>query len=194
MNHHAKATAANSRRPERAAPYAAPYDVVALVASAGGIAAIGSALQALPKGFSVPVLVMQHLPPDAERPWSKSRLLPFAIEWARAGSVLGRGRVLVAPPRSFLEVMPDRSCSIWPCERETRDKPIDRLLRSLARSFAHRAIGVVLSGMLDDGAEGARELREAGGSVIVQSEAEFGAMPRAVVRSGGADVTLPVEQ
>src|SRR5262249_50167816 len=107
---------------------------------------------------------------------------------------LDNGRVLVAPPRSFLEVMPDGTCSISPCERGASARPMDRLLRSIARSFAHRAIGVVLSGMLDDGAEGARELREAGGVVIAESEADFGEMPRAAVRNGGADVALVVDQ
>jgi signal transduction histidine kinase/chemotaxis response regulator CheB len=191
MKRRAKVGAAKRRKPKRAAS----YDVIALVASAGGHIAIESILRALPAGFPVPIVVMQHFPPDVAEPLrSFARYLPFTVVWARASSVLGPGCVLVAPPRSFLEILPDGTCAISPCERGPRDKPIDRLLRSLARSFAHQAIGVVLSGMMDDGADGARELRAAGGSVIVQSGADYGEMPRAAVRSGGADVVIPIEQ
>jgi hypothetical protein len=169
--------------------------VVALVASAGGSAAIASVLRALPETFSVPIVVMEHFPADGAEPLAScSRFVPFACEWARAGTELARGRVLIAPPRSFLEVMPDGSCSVSPCKLGPRERPIDRLLRSIARSFAHRAIAVILSGMMDDGADGARELRSAGGSIIVQSDADYGEMPNAVLRCGGADLTLPVEQ
>lgn len=195
MTRHPKSAARERPAPSQAPRPPAPYDVVALVASAGGNAAIARVLRALPDGFAVPIVVMQHFPADVDEPLrSYGRTLPFAVEWARTGSVLGPDRVLVTPPRSFLEVMPDGSCTISPCERGPIDRPINRLFRSLARSFAHRAVGVVLSGMMDDGADGARELRAAGGSVIVQSEAEFGEMPTAAIRSGGADVTLPVER
>lgn len=173
----------------------APYDVVALVASAGGRAALECVLHALPSGFPIPIVVMQHLAHDVcepLRPFAAS--LPFSVEWATTGAALAPQAVLVAPPRSFLEILPDATCVVSPCELGARAKPMDRLLQSVARSFAHRAVGVVLSGMMDDGADGARALHAEGGYVIVQSDAEYAEMPHAAIRSGGVDVKLPAEE
>jgi chemotaxis response regulator CheB len=188
------------RRPEASSTGAhttqAPaYDVVALVASAGGHAAIGALLRTLPADFSVPIVVLLHLAPSAALPFMHLRRpLPLSLRWASAGAVISAGVVLVAPPRSFLELLPGGSCVLSLCERGALDKPIDRLLQSLAESFAHRAIGVVMSGMLSDGADGAFALRSAGGVIIVQSGAEYGSMPQAAILRAGADVTLPVEE
>jgi hypothetical protein len=173
----------------------AAYDVVAIVASAGGRSALERILHALPGDFTIPIVVMQHLShatTEPLRPFGAS--LPFTVEWARAGAALVSGTVLVAPPRSFLEILPDGTCLVSPCERGATDKPMDRLLESIARGFAQRAVGVVLSGMLDDGAAGARELRAEGGCVIVQSDAEYRDMPNAAIRCGGADVSLPAKE
>lgn len=191
MNRRAKVESGRRRKLAQLAP----YDVVAFVASAGGHAAIESILRALPADFSVPMVVIQHLAPGVELPFrSTRRPLPFTVRWAQGGEVIAPRCVLVAPPRTFFELLPDGTCAVSPCARGALDKPIDRLLQSLAESFAHRAIGVVLSGMLDDGADGAFELRSVGGAVIVQSGAEYGSMPQAAIGRGGADVALPVEE
>ena len=184
---------AATRRPDKRKAVT-HYDVVALVASAGGHAAIETVIRGLPEGFPTPIVVMQHLPPSVTEPLRAVQKLPFAVAWARPEAALAPGHILVAPPRSFLEVMPDGTCVIAPCERGALGNPIDVLLGSLARSFGHRAIAVVLSGMLQDGAQGARELRLAGGQVIAQSGAEYASMPEAALRSGGADVSLPLER
>lgn len=172
-----------------------PFDVVALAGSAGSHAAITTLLRDLPADFVVPIIVMQHLPPDSAGTAALYRNgTPFAVEWVTAESALAPHTVLICPPRSFVEVLPDGTFVLAPCERGAVDKPFDRLLTSLARSFGHRAIGVVLTGMGADGALGARELKLAGGRVIVQSEAssEYTEMPKAAISAGAADLVVPL--
>jgi len=177
------------------APSRAVVDVVVLGASAGGLAALWTVLRDLPAGFPVPLLAMLHLPPDFRLDGLFSRF-PMPVAWAREGELLGPGRLLVAPPRSFLEVLPNGACTLSPCEGGALERPIDRLLESVGRSFGERAIGVVLTGMGDDAAAGARALRRVGGAVLVQSAAssEHPSMPRAAIAAGGATMVLPLAE
>jgi PAS domain-containing protein len=173
---------------------AAGFDVVVLGASAGGESAILTILKELPPDFEVPLVVMQHLSPEScfVDVYGPRALLAF--EWVQEQSVLAARTVLVCPPRSFVELLPDGSLQLQPCEGGAMQKPIDRLLQSAARSFAHRAIGVVLTGLGSDGAAGARELHEAGAQVLVQSEAsaEYPDMPRAAIAAGAANLVVPL--
>jgi hypothetical protein len=106
MKRRAKAT------PRRVAkPKPPPYDVVVLVASAGGHAAIGLVLRGLPEDFPIPIVVMQHLSEVSTEPLGyASRRLAFKTHWASSGATLTPGTILVGPPLSFLEVLPDGSC------------------------------------------------------------------------------------
>src|SRR5215467_13238920 len=129
---------------------------------------------------------MQHLPPDSEIVnFYRKRAPAFQVAWLDDASSLAPGKVLVCPPRSFVELLPNGSCRTSPCGGAV-ERPMDRLFESVARSFAHRAIGVVLTGMGSDGAAGARELHLAGGRVVVQREdsAHSPEMPRAAIAAG----------
>lgn len=172
------------------------FDVLVLAASAGGHAAILTVLRGLPADFPLPILIMQHLAPgNAGTAAMYGRCLPFPVEWVHTDSILAPGKVLICPPKSFVELLPDGSFMLSPNERGTVDKPIDRLFESLARSFGERALGVILTGMLSDGALGARQLHLAGGKVVVQSEAtsEYFGMPRAAIQADAADLVVPLE-
>lgn len=169
--------------------------VVAIVASAGGHAAVSAVLRSLPEPFTVPLIVMQHLGPSStETPSLYSRQTPMRVETLDAGTVLQPGTVYVVPPRVFVELMPDGTSALKPCERGAIDKPLDRFLDSVARSFGRHAIGVVLTGMGNDGAAGARHLHDVQGRVLVQSEdsAEHPGMPRAAIDAGAADLVVPL--
>jgi signal transduction histidine kinase/chemotaxis response regulator CheB/transcriptional regulator with GAF, ATPase, and Fis domain len=170
------------------------FDVLVLVASAGAEGAIGRILADLPPDLGVPILLMQHLPPGSSVVELYRQRSAFDLEWASEGSLLAPGKVLVCPPRSFVELLPDGSCRLAPCPSGAMQLPMNRLLVSVARSFAHRAIGVVLTGMGADGAAGARELHVAGGRVIVQSvaSAQSPDMPQAAIAAGAADLVVPL--
>lgn len=168
--------------------------VLVLGASAGGQPAILAILRDLPLDFDVPVVIVQHLPAETSTLSFYAERLPFTFRWVDQDARLAPRTVFLCPPRSCIELLPDGSFRLESCERGALDKQIDRLLRSVARSFSHRAIAVVLTGMGNDGAAGARELHDAGGCIVVQAEssAEFAEMPRSAIAAGAADLVVPL--
>ncbi|HEX6902985.1 MAG TPA: chemotaxis protein CheB [Thermoanaerobaculia bacterium] len=177
-------------------PPASPsVDVIALVASAGGLEALTAVLRELPADLPAAVVVGQHLAGYASQLVQiLRRRIALPIVWAEDGARLAPGHIFVAPSRKRLEVMPDGAFAVSPGDGGLRDRPLDVLLASLADSFGPRALGVVLTGMGSDGAAGARALKGAGGIVIVQSEdtAEQPSMPRSAIEVGAADLVLPL--
>ncbi|WP_410608075.1 chemotaxis protein CheB [Amycolatopsis sp. lyj-109] len=177
--------------PGSPAPPAAP--VVALVASAGGLGAISSVLSALPAEFGFPVVVAQHLGGHGQKLVDiLRRRLPVRVEWAADGASLRPGTVTVCPARTVLELLPDGTLSLAPATGPGSGGVLDALLNSLAGSLGERAVAVVLSGMGQDGLAGARAIKQAGGTVIAQSEhsAEHASMPLAVTNAGVANLVL----
>ncbi|MEW9552516.1 chemotaxis protein CheB [Nonomuraea sp. NPDC050783] len=172
-------------------------EVVALVASAGGLDALSAVLRELPADLPAAVVVQQHLGGRGSvLPQILRRLTGHQAEWAADGAALVPGRVSVCPPRRQLEVLPDGTCSLSPlAPLEQRPRPHDVLLTSLADSFGTRAVAVVLSGSGNDAAAGVAALKARGGLVIAQSEdsAEYPAMPGAAARAG-ADLVLPLHE
>lgn len=149
------------------------FDLIVLAGSAGGAAAAVRVLRSLLPDLAVPIVLMLHLPPGSDLIDYLARL-PYIggrARWLEAGARLEPGRVLACPPRAFVELLPDGSCRVSANDAGALDMPIDRLLQSVALSFGPRAIAVVLSGMANDGAAGARALHAAGGQVLVQTPA-----------------------
>lgn len=170
--------------------------VVALVTSAGGLGALTTVLSNVPADVTAAVVVQQHLGGQGSRLVHILRARTgHDIEWATDGALLEPGRILVAPARRRLEVLPDGSCAIAPGLMDVRDGPHDALLTSLADSYGSRALAVVLTGLGRDGAAGVRAMKDAGGLVIAQDEdtAEQPSMPRAAAEAG-ADLVLPLHQ
>jgi two-component system chemotaxis response regulator CheB len=166
--------------------------VVGVGASTGGPPALEAVLGALRTDFSVPVVVVQHMAPgfiDGLARWLDHKLR-IAVRVAREGERVGPG-VWFAPDDAHLVLSKSMRFGL---DRETQaaHRPsVDSLLTSLAESFGNRAVGVVLTGMGKDGAEGATAIRRAGGLVIVQDQASsvvYG-MPQAAAQNG-ADLTL----
>lgn len=174
-----------------------PFGVVALVSSAGGIAALTQVLPDLPDCFGAAVVLVQHLGgPSSNLVDILRRRSRLPVAWIADLDRLGPSRVYVCPPRRLLAVMPDGTCSLRPMDDEHRLRPIDFFLTSLAHSYGQRAMVVVLTGMGRDSAAGAAALSQAGGTVIVQSpeSAEHQGMPSAVAQSGAADLVLPLPE
>jgi two-component system, chemotaxis family, protein-glutamate methylesterase/glutaminase len=177
---------------------ARPRHVVALAASAGGLAALSRIVSALPPGFPAPVLVLQHLDPR-HRSWLAEILgerTGLRVAQALAGELLAAGTVLVAPPGHHLLVGPDGVLSLADTDRVRFSRPsADVLFASLAESWGEGAIAVVLSGRGLDGADGVRAIKRRGGTVIVQEEAsaQYAGMPSAAILTGVADQILPLD-
>jgi two-component system chemotaxis response regulator CheB len=165
-------------------------DLVVFGASAGGVNAL---IDALSDGdpIDAAVLVALHLPADGRTmlPEILERKAHMPARVARHGDRLERGQILVAPPDRHLLVGSD-SVRLSAGPRENRSRPaVDPLFRSAAGSHGPRAIAVVLSGMLADGAAGLVAIQRAGGYAIVQSpeDAIFPGMPSTALSLGGAD-------
>ena len=174
-----------------------PFDVVALVTSAGGLSALNQVLLPLPDDFGAALVIVQHL----SRMGSSlveilRRRSPLPVQWIADRDLLKPGRVYVCPPQHLLEVMPDAECSVRPMEPVHRLRPIDFFLASLGGSYGRRAMVVVLTGMGRDSAAGSEAVSQAGGMVLVQSpeSAEHPLMPSAVIDAGIADMVLPLAE
>jgi two-component system chemotaxis response regulator CheB len=179
-------------------PAARPAHVVALAASAGGLAALSHVLSALPPDFPAPVLIVQHLDPH-HRSWLAEilgRRAALAVCQAEDGMLPAAGTVYVAPPNRHLLVRGDGTLDLSDSVRVQHVRPsADLLFASLAEVWGGGAIAVVLTGTGKDGAEGVRAVKSRGGTVIVQDEAsaEFFGMPGAAIRTGVADRVLPLD-
>lgn len=178
------------------------YEVLAIGSSTGGPDALAKVLSTLPASLSVPVVLVQHMPPIftrmlAERLNSVSGL---TIVEAEDGVPLRRGHVLVAPGGRHLELRSKGTSIVThlsDAPAENYCKPaVDVLFRSVAGVFKDRVLASVLTGMGRDGALGATAIRNAGGTVFAQDEATsvVWGMPGAVVAAGQADRVLPLEE
>jgi two-component system chemotaxis response regulator CheB len=172
--------------------------IVVVGVSTGGPAALGRFLPRFPADTSLALLIVQHLPagftaPLAERLDSMSAI---RVREAADGDRPEAGLALVAPGDRHLEVLPDGTL-------RTNDDPevngvrpsADVTMRSAAAVFGRRVVGVVMTGMGRDGAEGMRNIKQAGGATLVQDEATsvIWGMPRACVDAGCADRVLPLD-
>lgn len=175
-----------------------PKHVVAMAASAGGLAALTEILSSLPADFAAPVLVLQHLSPH-HRSWLPEilgRQSALKVVPVQGGERLSAGMVYVAPPDHHLIVDPGGFLSLSDVARVQYVRPsADLLFASLAESWGKEAIAVVLSGTGHDGAAGVRAIKEHGGTVIAQDEASavFFGMPESAFRTGVVDRVLPLD-
>jgi two-component system, chemotaxis family, protein-glutamate methylesterase/glutaminase len=177
----------------------AAFDIVALAASAGGLAALSKVLSALPAHFPASVVVVQHLDPRHRSLMADiiNRRTSLPVKQAAEGDRLQPGEVYIAPPDNHLLVNSDDSLSLTHTELVHFVRPsADLLFESVAASHKQRAIAVVLTGSGSDGAMGIRAIKKTGGTVIVQDErtSEFFGMPGAAIQTGGADFILPLDE
>lgn len=166
-------------------------NVVAVGASAGGVEALTRFVAGLPAELPYAVLVTLHLPPGA--PSVLARILdrngPLPAEAATDGAPLEPGTIRVAVPDRHLLIY-DHQIVLSQGPTENGHRPaINALFRSVALSMGRRAVSVLLSGVLDDGALGSVAICSRGGTTIAQSpsDALFPAMPLAAIDAGVVD-------
>ncbi|WP_037488253.1 chemotaxis protein CheB [Sphingomonas phyllosphaerae] len=190
----------NRALPRRATVIAPPpFDAIAIGASTGGIHALASLLEQVPAEMTQPIFVTQHLPPSFSPFFAAqvgvSAKRPCAIGQERRR--VADGEVLIAPGDAHLlgGLQPDGHVAIRLSQAPspTGNLPsVDPMFTSLAQAYGPRLLAIVLTGMGRDGLEGARAVRAAGGTIVVQdrnSSVVWG-MPGAVAEAGLADAVL----
>ncbi len=182
--------------------YSAPKQVVAIASSTGGPSALLEIFARIPATTQAGFVVAQHMPDKFTRTFAErlDRKGTVRTSEGQDGDRLGRGVGFVCPGRQCMELLEhglELKIAITPPRPDDRYVPsADRLLKSVAASAGSRAIGVILTGMGDDGVEGARAIRDAGGIVIAESRetAVVYGMPGAAVRAGLPQKELPLPQ
>lgn len=185
--------------PALPAPATGGVQALAIAASTGGPAAVQTMLSGLGANFPLPVLLVQHIARDftlALQDWlQRTTSLPIRI--AAHGERLAPGHVYL-PPDGFHLLAGGRGLiALRPAHADDRYCPsADLLFQSVAKAYGAHAIGVILTGMGDDGARGLRELRERGAATIAQDEAScvvYG-MPRSAVEAGAVVHVAALDQ
>lgn len=171
--------------------------IVIVGASWGGLRALGTVLSGLPPDFAAPVVLIQHR--QEGMPDLLSALLdrsgPLTVREAEDKAELSPGCVHVAPPGYHVLVEPGHLELSTEARVHFSRPSIDVALETAAHAYGRRAVGVVLTGANDDGAEGLRELRRLGGIAIVQDpeSAERATMPAAAIAAADPQHVLPLE-
>jgi len=172
-------------------------DLCVLGASTGGPAAIQTVLEQLPADFPVPLAIVQHMPPGFTRPFAVrlNAHCRLRVSEAEDGERLSAGRVVIAPAGRHLTFAPNLGLVLSPEPADARHIPsVNVMMLSAARVRPGRVLGVLLTGMGDDGADGMAAIRSGGGMTVAESEEScvvYG-MPRAAAERGGVDRLLPI--
>jgi two-component system chemotaxis response regulator CheB len=166
-------------------------DIVAIGTSAGGVEALLYLAKHLPRTLPASVLVTIHLPSHSASALDEllTRAGQLPAQFARNGDVVQKGRIYIAPPDCHL-LLDDHRVSLGMGPRENNSRPaIDAMLRSVAVCCGARAIGVVLTGTLGDGASGLWAVRTCGGLAVVQDphDAAFSEMPMTALNRANPD-------
>jgi two-component system chemotaxis response regulator CheB len=173
---------------------------IAMGLSTGGPNALGAILSALPAGFPAPIVVVQHMPNVFTRLLA-DRLngqTPLTVVEAEDGQVIRPGTVYIAPGDFHLRL---HRLGVEVVAALDQEPPLnshrpaaDVLFRSVAEVYGARALGLILTGIGEDGLRGCEDITRAGGRILVQDEATslVWEMPGHVARAGLADAVLPL--
>jgi two-component system chemotaxis response regulator CheB len=178
-------------------------NVVAIGTSTGGPRAVQEIIPHLPKDFPVPIVIVQHMPPNFTGPFAErlNDLSQITVKEAEEGESLKAGVALVAPGRGHMRVSRPRGIETVVNISENREEfiyrpSVDYLMQSMSELFPGRALGVILTGMGNDGVKGMTSMKQTGCRIFAQNEETcvvYG-MPRAVVDAGIADKVLAIEE
>ena len=175
-----------------------PQRAVAIGGSTGAIPVLGTILAQLPADFPAAVLAVIHVGADGKDLLSQifARGCALPVATAEDGLEVKPGHVYVAPAGHHLLVL-DGCIRLGRGPRENLSRPaIDPLFRSVALEYGSGAVGIVLSGMLNDGAAGLVAIRQCGGVTVVQNPADFVApdMPLGALSASDIDYRAPADE
>src|SRR5579871_256719 len=177
---------------------AAPFPIVAVGASAGGLEAFTNLLRSLPGNSGLALIFIPHLDPTHESAMVDllARATEMPVEQARDGTSVSANRLFVLPPNFDMTIS---GGVLHLAQREAargQHMPIDTFFRSLADDQMANAIGVILSGTANDGTLGLNAIKNQGGITFAQTpdSAKYDGMPTSAIASGAVDFIFPVDQ
>lgn len=198
--HQLDALSPTIKKPKELANRNQSIDLVAIGCSTGGPAALRQIIPILPHDFPVPIVVVQHISPGFTKPLAErlDKISRVKVLEAADGMALAGGHVYIAPAGHVFTLQ--RSAGrVLVCldARETASRflpSVDDMMLSVAEVFGHRALGVILTGMGNDGTLGLAALKKQQGKTLAEAESTcvvFG-MPRAAIEAGVIDEVAPV--
>ena len=184
----------------KALPAGLPYDIVAIGSSTGGPPALQTILTKLPKDFSAPVVICQHMPQSFTKFFAErlDKLVPMEVKEAENGDLLKPGRVLIAPGGRHMSIVKaGDSARVAIHDALKADKyipSVDIMMESVASLYGMRAMGIILTGMGNDGRSGMGSIKKAGGLTLAESQetAVIYGMPREAIEAGHVDLIVPL--
>jgi len=176
-----------------------PYSLVAIGTSTGGPVALQKVLTQLPASYSLPIVLVQHMPSTFTAAFAErlNSLCKISVAEAKDGDLLRPGVALLAPGGKQLMISKGGKVKVLAGDERLNYKPsVDITFGSAANAYSDRVLAVVLTGMGSDGCEGARLLKQKGSTVWAQdqnSSVIYG-MPMAIAKANLADEILPLLQ
>ena len=180
----------------------ARIEVVVIGISTGGPQALRALLPRFPANFPVPIAIVLHMPVGYTAAFAEklNQMSPLEVIEAKDGDILRAGVILLAPAGRHLTIqrtpqgVPTARLSVQPIEKAHRPS-VDVLFESAATAYRSKVLGVVMTGMGDDGKQGAAWIKSQGGSILTESENScviYG-MPRSVVEAGLSDAQIGLD-
>jgi hypothetical protein len=194
-----RATARNGESKERESMASKMRRIVVMGASAGGLDVLDAVIGQLPPDLPASFFIVQHMAPENTGDALLHRLKKhkaFASKLAVDGETFKKGTIYIAPPDYHLLVK-ESTVLVTKGARENRYRPgIDPLFRSAAVTHGPSVVGVILTGMLDDGTAGLIAIRRCGGVTVVQDpkDATYPEMPQSAVNNLDVDHCVPAAQ
>lgn len=176
--------------------------VVAIGASTGGPAALQVILTRLPADFPAALLISQHMPRGFTEPFAErlNRLCRIKVREAKDGASVEPGTALICPGGSHMTLRGrEMHCRVAIRKADSGDKytpSVDLMMSAAAEHFGQSAMGVILTGMGNDGRQGVVEIKGHGGYTIAESEetAVVYGMPQEAIKTGSVDAVLPLDE
>jgi two-component system chemotaxis response regulator CheB len=202
LNNNLKLHKALSRIPAKSASTVPGVKAVVIGTSTGGPPALRLILSRLPSDFPCPVIVGQHMLRGYTKPLAQrlDKITGLNVKEAKNGEAVEKGKVLICPGgyhMTFIKTSGGMQTVLEAAGYKDRYVPsIDRMMSSAVKCFGKNMVGVVLTGMGNDGLEGMVEIKSKGGYTIAESEKTavvFG-MPKEVIRAGAAHKVLNIEK
>ena len=174
------------------------YDAIVVGVSSGGLNAMKIMFSLLPREFSIPIVIVQHIGAQSENIWVQllKDKCKLEIKEADEKEIIEIGKIYIAPPNYHLLIEQDKTFTLTVDERVNYARPsIDVLFETAAEAYQNRLVGIVLTGSNNDGSKGLKRIKEYGGLTIVQQPdtAESSFMPASAIATVQPDYILPLE-